>query len=131
MLWRPSNLENIRTRAYCACRRCEWGCLDIFSLALHASFLSPSLWKTAEYRLKYCLKGPFNPKQPIKPIQLLLLLAIFIVFLLVLTFCSLFRAALMPSAAKKMTSWLYLAPRKYFFFILNSAEYEFFPASKC
>ena len=28
------------------------------------SFLSPSLWETARYRLKYCLKGPINPKQP-------------------------------------------------------------------
>ena len=27
-------------------------------------FLSPSLWETARYRLKYCLKGPLNPKQP-------------------------------------------------------------------
>ena len=26
--------------------------------------LSPSLWETARYRLKYCLKGPFSPKQP-------------------------------------------------------------------
>ena len=26
--------------------------------------LSPSLWETARYRLKYCLKGPLNPKQP-------------------------------------------------------------------
>ena len=40
------------------------GCLDIFSLVYHFSFLSPSLWETARYRLKYCLKGPFNPKQP-------------------------------------------------------------------
>ena len=31
------------------------GCLDIFTL---------SLWETARYRLKYCLKGPLNPKQP-------------------------------------------------------------------
>ena len=30
----------------------------------HLSFLSPSLWETARYRLKYCLKGPLNPKQP-------------------------------------------------------------------
>ena len=29
------------------------GCLDIFIL----------LWETARYRLKYCLKGPLNPKQ--------------------------------------------------------------------
>ena len=40
------------------------GCLDIFSLIYHFSFLSPSLWETARYRLKYCLKGPLNPKQP-------------------------------------------------------------------
>ena len=25
--------------------------------------LSPSLWETARYRLKFCLKGPLNPKQ--------------------------------------------------------------------
>ena len=38
------------------------GCLDIFSLIYHFSFLSPSFWETARYRLKYCLKGPLNPK---------------------------------------------------------------------
>ena len=32
------------------------GCLDIFSLIYHFSFLYPSLWETARYRLKYCLK---------------------------------------------------------------------------
>ena len=40
------------------------GCLDIFTLIYPFSFLSPSLWETARYRLKYCLKGPLNPKQP-------------------------------------------------------------------
>ena len=40
------------------------GCLDIFSLIYHFSFLSPSLWEMARYRLKYCLKGPLSPKQP-------------------------------------------------------------------
>ena len=40
------------------------GCLDTFSLIYLFSFLSPSLWETARYRLKYCLKGPLNPKQP-------------------------------------------------------------------
>ena len=40
------------------------GCLDIFSLIYPYSFLSPSLWETARYRLKYCLKGPLSPKQP-------------------------------------------------------------------
>ena len=38
------------------------GCLDIFILLYPFSTLSPSLWETARYRLKYCLKGPLNPK---------------------------------------------------------------------
>ena len=39
------------------------GCLDIFTLLYpFSSFLR--LWDTARYRLKYCLKGPLNPKQP-------------------------------------------------------------------
>ena len=40
------------------------GCLDIFILIYPFSPLSPSLWETARYRLKYCLEGPLNPKQP-------------------------------------------------------------------
>ena len=39
------------------------GCLDIISLVYHFSHLPPSLWETARYRLKYCLKGPLNTKQ--------------------------------------------------------------------
>ena len=35
-----------------------------FLLSSILSLLSPSLWETARYRLKYCLKGPLNPKQP-------------------------------------------------------------------
>ena len=42
------------------------GRLDIFTLIYPFSPLSPSLWETARYRLKYCLKGPLNPKQPTK-----------------------------------------------------------------
>ena len=61
---RPTNLDYSRARAYCACSRCGRGCLDIFSLIYLFSFLSPSLWETTRYRLKYCLKGPLNPKQP-------------------------------------------------------------------
>ena len=38
------------------------GCLDIFTRLCPFSPLSPSLWETARYRLKYCLKGPLNPK---------------------------------------------------------------------
>ena len=41
--WRPTNLDNSKARASCACRRCGWGCLDIFSLVYLFSFLSPSL----------------------------------------------------------------------------------------
>ena len=40
------------------------GCLDIFTLIYPFSPLSPSLWETSRYRLKYCLRGPLNPKQP-------------------------------------------------------------------
>ena len=40
------------------------GCLDVFTLIYPFSSFSPSLWETARYRLKYCLKGPLNPKQP-------------------------------------------------------------------
>ena len=38
------------------------GCLDIFTLIYPFSSLSPSLWETTQYRLKYCLKGSLSPK---------------------------------------------------------------------
>ena len=41
------------------------GCLDIL-LSSILSLLSPSIWETVRYRLKYCLKGQLNPKQPTK-----------------------------------------------------------------
>ena len=44
-------------------------CLDIFTLLYPFSPLSPSLWETARYRLKYCLKGPLKPKTTNQPIQ--------------------------------------------------------------
>ena len=37
------------------------GGLYIFTLIYPFSPLSPSLWETARYRLKYCLKGPLDP----------------------------------------------------------------------
>ena len=43
------------------------GCLDIFTLIYLFFSLSPSLWETARYRLKYCLKGPLNPKSTNQP----------------------------------------------------------------
>ena len=45
------------------------GCLDIFTL-VYPFILSPSLCETARYRLKYCLKGPLNPKQPTNHLEL-------------------------------------------------------------
>ena len=60
---RPTNLDYSRARAYCACSRCGWGLFGYFFSHLF-SFLSPSLWETAQYRLKYCLKGPLSPEQP-------------------------------------------------------------------
>ena len=66
---RPTYLDSSRARANCACSGCEGGCLDIFSLVCHFSFLSPSLWETARYRLKYCLKGALSTKQPTNQIE--------------------------------------------------------------
>ena len=45
------------------------GCLDIFTLIYCFSPLSPSLWETARYRLKYRLKGPLNQKQPTNQLE--------------------------------------------------------------
>ena len=61
---RPSNLADSRARAYCACSGCGWGLFGHFTLIYLFSLVSPSLWETARYRLKYCLNGPLNPKQP-------------------------------------------------------------------
>ena len=38
------------------------GCLDIFTLIYPFFPLSPTLWETTRYRLKYCLRGPLKPK---------------------------------------------------------------------
>ena len=43
------------------------GGLDIFTLVCPFFPLFPSLWETARYRLKYCLKGPLNPKPTNQP----------------------------------------------------------------
>ena len=59
---RPTNLDYSSARACCACSRCGRRLFGHFSLIIHFSFLSPSLWDTARHRLKYCLKGPLKPK---------------------------------------------------------------------
>ena len=62
---RPTNLDHSRARAFCACSGCGWGLFGHFFLSpIISHFLFPSLWETARYRLKYCLKGPLSPKQP-------------------------------------------------------------------
>ena len=53
-----------RARAYCARSRCGWGCLDILLSSILSLLFFSFLRETARYRLKYCLKGPLNPKQP-------------------------------------------------------------------
>ena len=75
---RPTNLDYSRARAYCACSKCGWGGLDKFSLVYHFSVLSPSLWETARYRLKYCLKGPLSPIQPTNQLMRSLVISIFL-----------------------------------------------------
>ena len=61
----PTNLNDSRARAFCACSRCGWGLFGHFFSRLSFLFFLP-LWETARYRLKYCLKGPLSPKQPTK-----------------------------------------------------------------
>ena len=61
---RPTNLDKSRAKGLLRLRvGAGGGCLDVFVLVYHFSFLSPSLWETARYRLKYCLKGLLSPKQ--------------------------------------------------------------------
>ena len=60
---RPANSDNSRARAYCAFSRCGWVVWTLFLSSIFALFYLP-LWETIRYRLKYCLKGPLNPKQP-------------------------------------------------------------------
>ena len=45
------------------------GLFGHFSLIYPFFPLSPSPWETARYRLKYCLKGPLNPKSTNQPIS--------------------------------------------------------------
>ena len=58
-----------KARAYYVYSSCGLGLCGHFSRVYHFSRLSPSLWETARYRLKYCLKGPLNPNQQTKQNQ--------------------------------------------------------------
>ena len=72
----PSNLDYSRARAYCASSRCGLGGVWTFFFSSIISLLSPTLWETARYRLKYCLKGPLNPKTINRSINLSLSLSL-------------------------------------------------------
>ena len=69
VLGRPTNLNQSRAMAYCACSQGGWkGVWTFFSLVYHFSFLSPCLWETARYRLKKCLsQRAVKPKTTNKP----------------------------------------------------------------
>ena len=60
---RPTNLITVGQGPIVLAVGAGGGGLDIL-LSSIISPLSPALWETARYRLKYCLKGPLNPKQP-------------------------------------------------------------------
>ena len=64
---RPTYLSRVGQGPTAHAEGAGGGCLDIFSLVYQFSFLSPSLWETARYRLKYCLKGPLSPKTTNQP----------------------------------------------------------------
>ena len=91
---RPTTLDNSTARATALAVGAGGGCMDIFSLVYHFSFLSLSLWETARYRLKYCLKGPLSPKQPTNQLNLFTSLLIpdhcLSVFTLMFQFCCLY-----------------------------------------
>ena len=59
---RPTYLDNTRARAYCACSRCGWGCLDIFLSSIF-SLLSPSL-KDRPVKTEMLSQRAFKPKHP-------------------------------------------------------------------
>ena len=61
---RPTVLITVRQGSIALAVGADGGCLVIFTLICPFFPLSPSLWETTRYRLKYCLKGPLNPNQP-------------------------------------------------------------------
>ena len=61
---RPTHLDHSGSRAYCACSTCGWVLFGLFSFVYHHLYSFSLSLETARYRLKFCLKGPFNPKQP-------------------------------------------------------------------
>ena len=63
---RPTHLDNSRARSIALAVGASGVVWTFFSL-VYLFFLT--LWETARYRMKYCLKGPLNPKQLTNQIQ--------------------------------------------------------------
>ena len=55
---RPTNFDYSTARPTALTVGAGGGCFDNFTLVYQFSFLSPSLWEMARYRLKY--KGPLS-----------------------------------------------------------------------
>ena len=64
VLGRPTIWINVGQGPIALAVGADGGCLNSFTLIYPFFPLSPSLWETVRYRLKYCLKGPLNRKQP-------------------------------------------------------------------
>ena len=64
---RPTSLDRVGQGPTALAVGAGGGCLDIFALLYPFSFLSPSLWETTRYRLKYCLKGSLSPQTTNQP----------------------------------------------------------------
>ena len=53
-------LDKSKARTNCTYSRVGYGNLEILLSSIILSLLSHSLWETARYRLKYCLKRTLN-----------------------------------------------------------------------
>ena len=71
----PTNLITVGQGPIALAVGAGGGGLDIFTL-IYPFSSSPSLWETARYRLKYCLKGPLNPKQPTNHILVMVIVVV-------------------------------------------------------
>ena len=54
---RPTYLDSSSARAYCACSRCGWGCLDIFFSRLLSLFFLPLFGRRPDIDLNTVSKG--------------------------------------------------------------------------
>ena len=64
---RPTSLDKVGQGPIALAVGAGGGCLDIFTLIYPFSPLSPTVWETTRYRLKYCLKGSLSPKTTNQP----------------------------------------------------------------